>query len=114
MGFIEGEGSFVDSPRRASKTDPKYYPRFVFTITQKELSVLERTKIFLGDKNIDSKIQPSNGEYFLRVETKESLFNLCKFLDLQEWCSDNKFRQYQKWKVKIIKWFESGYNKRQY
>lgn len=114
MGFIEGEGSFIDSPKRASKNAVKYYPRYSFAITQKEREVLERTKVFFELLNIVSHVTPQADKWQLRVEDKKSLFYLCKFLDLQEWFTDTKYRQYQEWKIKIIKWFESGYNKRQY
>lgn len=114
MGFLEGEGSFIDSPRKASKDDEKYYPRFVFSITQKERGVLMLIKEFLSSGNIRSRVNPQADKWQLHVEDKESLFLICKFLDLQEWFTETKYRQYQEWKVKIIKWFESGYNKRQY
>ena len=114
MGFLEGEGSFINSPRKASKNNNKYYPRFQLSITQKEYKVLERIKDFLNIKNIKSKIYPEYDKWILHIQDKESLFYLCNLLDSQEWFTDTKYRQYQEWKIEIIKWFESGYNKRQY
>lgn len=117
MGFIEGEGSFIDSPRKANSNENKYYPRFAFSITQKEYNVLKRVQDFLVNHNIKSRLYESttrSGMCWLHVENKEALYNLCKFLDNQEWGSDNKHRQYLEWKPKVVSWLENGYMKLSY
>jgi hypothetical protein len=114
IAFFEAEGSFIDAPRKASKNDPKYYPRYNVGITQKETYILFIIQKYLLLFEIKSKLRPQGKCHQLIIEDKKSLYNICKFFDEQIFETEHKKKQFEEWKIKAIKWFESGYKRRQY
>jgi len=109
MGFFEGEGCFINSPRKASKSDNRYFPRFQITITQKETDILYEIKQYLKIKGINSYVSPTSNASFLRIEDKLSLLKTCIFFLNQEFHTTTKKKQFDKFMAEIFVWLSSGY-----